>query len=71
LRDHQVGPAISIEIPHLHQAQIQGLVRQTDREIGLRWKAASGTAAMNRDFSSPADLNEVGAPVAVEIPGEL
>ena len=71
MNDDQIAKLVVVDETDLDQSEIARFLTQFETEIGLRRIPAAILTEMNGDIPSPADLHEVGAPVAIEVTGKL
>src|SRR4051794_8725112 len=69
--DHiKIRAAVAVEVADADQREVARLLAEVEGHVGVRREGAVRPAAVDRHPFAAADLYEVGAAVAVEIPGE-
>src|ERR1700704_1240051 len=65
--DHDVRATVAVKVADLHQGEVSRLFLEVEGHVRLGGKGAVGPAAVDGHSLAPAELDEVGLAVAVEV----
>src|SRR5262245_30201286 len=69
--ESDVGAPVAVVVADPHETDVARLLLERHREIRLRRVLAAGLAPVDGDLLAAPQMDEVGAAVPVEVPGEL